>query len=184
MLFRKKYALLLVLALCGCGFEPLYVEKKHNNMWYYGGAFDASISQEMSQVGIEPISQRFGQMMRNELIDLLTPKGAPKTPKYRLFVNLAEKQISDQALRSDITATRKMVRYRVDYYMTEGTKQVLRGDSIAYESYDILANPYSTTMAQKKGDQDVAKIIANDIALRLGAYFHSVLTNRGNLNDF
>ena len=48
--------LLLVLALCGCGFEPLYVEKKHDNMWYYGGDFDTSISQEMAQISIEPIS--------------------------------------------------------------------------------------------------------------------------------
>lgn len=91
MLFRKKYVLLLVLALCGCGFEPLYVEKKHDNMWYYGGDFDTSISQEMAQISIEPISQRFGQIMRNELIDLLTPKGTPKSPKYRLFVHLTEK---------------------------------------------------------------------------------------------
>lgn len=153
-------------------------------MWYYGGDFDTSISQEMAQISIEPISQRFGQIMRNELIDLLTPRGTPKSPKYRLFVHLTEKRISDQALRSDITATRKMVRYKVGYYMTEGTEQVLKGDSIAYVSYDILANPYSTTMAQKKGDEDAAKIIANDIALRLGAYFHSVITNRGNPNDF
>ena len=90
LLFRKKYVLLLVLALCGCGFEPLYVEKKHDNMWYYGGDFDTSISQEMAQISIEPISQRFGQIMRNELIDLLTPKGTPKSPKYRLFVHLTE----------------------------------------------------------------------------------------------
>ncbi len=68
--------------------------------------------------------------------------------------------------------------------MVEGTEKVLSGDSIAYVSYDILANPYSTTMAQKKGDEDAAKIIANDIALRLGAYFHSTMTNRGNPHDF
>ncbi len=153
-------------------------------MWYYGGDFDTSISQEMAQVSIEPISQRFGQVMRNELLDLLTPKGAPKQPKYRLYVSLSSKNVSDQALRSDITATRKMVKYRVRYYMVEGTEKVLSGDSIAYVSYDILANPYSTTTAQKKGDEDAAKIIANDIALRLGAYFHSTMTNRGNPHDF
>ena len=40
---------------------------------------------------------------------------------------------------------------------------MLKGDSIAYVSYDILANPYSTTMAQKKGDEDAAKIIATTL---------------------
>jgi hypothetical protein len=41
-------------------------------------------------------------------------------------------------------------------------------------SYDLLDNPYSTTMDKKKIKKDGAKIIANDIALRVGAYFHSV----------
>lgn len=173
-----------LVALCGCGFEPLYVEKKHDNMWYYGGDFDTSISQEMSQISVEPIADRFGQIMRNNLLDLLTPKGTPKSPKYRLFVNLAGKTVSDQALRSDITATRKMVQYRVSYYMTEDGKRLFTGDSVAYTSYDILANPYSTTIAQKKGEEDAAKIIANDIALRIGAYFHSTLTSRGNPDEY
>lgn len=174
----------MLIALCACGFEPLYVEKKHDNMWYYGGDFDTSISQEMSQISVEPIADRFGQVMRNELLDLLTPKGTPKNPKYRLFASLASKTVSDQALRSDITATRKMVKYKVKYYMTENGERLFTSDSIAYVSYDILANPYSTTMAQKKGDEDAAKIIANDIALRIGAYFHSMLTKRGNPDEY
>ncbi len=181
---RKLFLFGILLTVCGCGFEPLYVEKKHDNMWYYGGAFDTSISQEMSQISVEPIADRFGQVMRNNLLDLLTPKGTPKSPKYRLFASLASKTVSDQALRSDITATRKMVKYRVSYYMTEGDKRLFTGDSVAYVSYDILANPYSTTMAQKKGDENAAKIIANDIALRIGAYFHSTLTKRGNPDEY
>ena len=131
-----------------------------------------------------PIKDRFGQMMRNNLLDLLSPKGQPKNPRYRLFVTLTSKTETDQALRSDITATRKLVKYKVSYYMMEGDKKVLKGDSVAYTGYDILANPYSTTIAKKKGDEDAAKIMANDISLRLGAYFHSIATKRGNPNDF
>lgn len=185
MLSKKKiFLLLLISTLVGCGFEPLYVEKKHNNRWYYGGDFDTSISQEMQQVKVEPIANRFGQMLRNQLLDLLTPKGMPKKPKYRLFVEEASRSVSDQALRSDITATRKLVQIRMKYYMMKDNERILFGDSVAYYSYDILANPYSTTMAEKKGDEEAVSIIANDIALRLGAYFHSVITNRGNPNDF
>lgn len=179
-------AFLLPFMLASCGFEPLYVEKKYDKLWYYGNEFDASITTEMGQVKVQPISSRFGQQMRNEMLDLITPKGTPKQPKYRLFVSLASRSLSDQALRSDITATRKMVRLKVKYYMTDAKsgERLLEGDSIAYFSYDILANPYSTTMAEKKGDEDAAKIIANDIALRLGAYFHSMITKRGNPDDF
>ena len=170
--------------LTACGFEPLYVERQHDDNWYFGGNFDTSISQEMAKVKIQPISDRFGQMLRNDLIDLVSPKGQPVEPKYRLYVELAKKSETNQALRSDITATRKMVRYKVVYHMMEGTEKVLEGNSLAYTSYDILANPYSTTMARKKGDEEAARIIANDISLRLGAYFHSRITNRGEPDDF
>ena len=51
---------------------------------------------------------------------------------YRLFVKLASKTETNQALRSDITATRKMVKYHVTYYMMSGTEKLLSGDSVAY----------------------------------------------------
>ena len=181
---HKIYILLPLLLIAACGFEPLYVEKKHDNLWYFDGEFDTSISQEMAKVKVEPISDRFGQLLRNNLIDLLSPKGQPQKPKYRLFVKLEGKTETNQALRSDITATRKMVKYHVTYYMMSGTERLLDGNSVAYSSYDILANPYSTTMAKKKGDQDAVTTIANDISLRLGAYFHSVATNQEEMNDF
>lgn len=183
-MLHKKWIVLSAFLAAACGFEPLYVEKKHNNAWYFDGDFDTSITQEMSKVKVQPISDRFGQLLRNDLIDLLSPKGQPAQPKYRLYVRLTQKRETDQALRSDITATRKMVKYKVAYYMMSENEKLLEGDSIAYTSYDILANPYSTTMAQKKGDQDAARIIANDISLRLGAYFHGVGVYQEKSNDF
>ena len=183
-MLRKNYIILLALLVAACGFEPLYVEKKHDNAWYFNGDFDTSISQEMAKIKVQPISDRFGQLLRNDLIDLLSPLGQPEHPKYRLYVKLASKQETDQALRSDITATRKMVRYKVTYYMMSENERLLDGDSIAFTSYDILANPYSTTMAKKKGDRDAAKIISNDISLRLGAYFHAIATKQVVQNDF
>ena len=157
---KKCRVLLLLLLLSACGFQPLYVEKKHNNAWYFSGDFDTSITREMSQIKVEPIEERFGQIVRNELLDSL---------------------IIQQALRNDITATREQVRYRVDYilYDAQSDEELVRGNSIAYSSYDIMSNPYSTTIAEKKGEKDCAQIIANDIALRLGAYFHSRKTGVG-----
>lgn len=170
---KKIVAICLVSFIAACGFEPLYVQKKHNNLWYFGGEFDTSITSEMAQIKIQTIQERFGQQIRNNLLDMLTPLGTPRNPKYRLYVDLKEKEIMQQALRKDITATRERVKYLVEYRLVEGDTEVVRGDSIAYVSYDILANPYSTTTAQKKTQEDAAKIVANDIALRLGAYFHA-----------
>lgn len=170
---KKILAVCLISLIAACGFEPLYVQKKHNNLWYFGGEFDTSITDEMAQIKVQTIAERFGQQVRNDLLDMLTPLGTPRNPKYRLYVDVENKEIMQQALRKDITATRERVRYKVNYRLIEGDKELVSGDSIAYVSYDILANPYSTTTARKKTEENAAKIIANDIALRIGAYFHS-----------
>lgn len=181
---KKILAGLVCFLIASCGFEPLYVQKQHHEGWYFGGKFDTSISEEMAKVDVEPIADRFGQEVRNQLLDLLTPKGVPAKPKYRLYVVLTAKDTYQQAMRRDITATSERVIYRVEYRLLEDNEQLVHGNSVAYLSYDILDNPYSTTMAQKKTETDGAKIIANDIALRLGAYFHSKHTNKGSFDDF
>lgn len=176
----------MLFLLTACGFEPLYVERKSGEKWYYNGEFDTSITDELAQIKIEPISDRIGQMIRNELIDSFTPKGAPTHARYRLVVGSIDKQVTEQALRDDITATRERVRYLVNYnlYNIQSGEELVKGNSLAYLSYDIMANPYSTTFAQKKLEKNASKIIANDISLRLGAYFHSVITKRGDPNEF
>lgn len=173
---RKLFLILAgCLAMQACGFEPLYVQREKSGTWYFNDKFDSSISEEMAKIKISPISDRFGQQMRNQLLDLLTPRGVPQKPQYRLEVQLVSREVTQQAMRRDITATSERVSYKVRYELWEGSNMKLRSDSIAFVSYDMMANPYSTTMAQKKTESDAAKIIANDIALRLGAYFHKKL---------
>jgi len=185
LLHKKIFAVFALLtALCACGFRPLYVQREGDGAWYSGDRFNTSIINEMSQIKVEPIEDRFGQIIRNELLDNLTPKGVPQEPKYRLYVTLAKKEIVQQALRDDITATRERVQYIVNYELEQEHEQILSGNSIAFVSYDIMANPYSTTSAQKKTETDAAKIIADDIVLRLGTYFHSKITNSGGYSEF
>ena len=182
----KNIAVMAMVAfISGCGFEPLYVEKKSSSEWYYNSEFDTSITDEMAKVKVELIQDRIGQLIRNDLLDKLTPKGQPKESKYYLKITKIEKDEVDQALRNDITATRKKVIYKV-HYMLQNTehKRLIRGTSVAYVGYDILRDPYSTTFAQKKNEKNAAKIIADDISLRLGAYFHSLQTKRGNPDEY
>ena len=168
--------IIIPLILCSCGFQPLYVQRSGEAKWYFNDKFDTSITDEMMQIKIASIADRFGQQIRNELLDLLTPKGAPKNPKYRLVVKILERQVTQQAMRSDVTATNERIKYRVGYTLYNSSEELVKGDSIAFVSYDILSDPYSTTMAQKKAENDASRIVANDIALRLGAYFHTQLT--------
>ena len=183
---KKNIALAaLIVFISGCGFEPLYVEKKSSSDWYYDSEFDTGIREEMANVKVELIQDRIGQLIRNDLLDKLTPKGMPTSPKYYLKITKIDKSEIDQALRNDITATRKKVIYKVYYVLSNKEhEQLLTGNSVAYLGYDILRDPYSTTFAQKKNEKNAAKIVANDISLRLGAYFHSLQTKRGNPNEY
>ena len=182
---RNLKILILLSALTACGFEPLYVERHSDEKWYYKGEFDTSIAEEMAQVKVEPIADRIGQLVRNDLLDSLTPKGMPDKPKYRLEISNVRKSTAKQAMRDDITATRERVEYKLNYglYDASSGKKLVSGDTLALLGYDIMANPYSTTFSEKKIEKDAAKIMADDISLRIGAYFHSVLTKRGNPNE-
>lgn len=187
-MYRKKNIFLLaglILFSASCGFEPLYVEKKSTSDWYYDSDFDSSIMEEMAQIKIDPIPGRIGQLIRNELLDNLTPKGVPAAPKYVLRIDKIDKQEIKQALRNDITATRERVQYTVYYSLLDAQtrKVIISSNSLSYLGYNIMANPYSTTFSEKKNQKDAAKILANDITLRMGAYFHSVLTKRGDPNE-
>ena len=108
-------ALLLLFSLTACGFEPLYVQKKQESLWYFGGEFDTSISTEMAKIKVQTIADRFGQELRNDLLDMITPLGVPARPTYRLVVDVEPIEITQQAMRDDITATRERVRYKVNY---------------------------------------------------------------------
>ena len=179
-------SVLMACGLCACGFEPLYVERtSDNDMWYYNDKFNTDIVNEMAQIKVEAVSDRIGQLIKNELMDLFNPSGTPKKAEYFLKLQPVKSQTTQQALRDDITATREKVRYTVKYELWSKEKGYLvSSDAWVYLSYDLLDNPYSTTMDKIKIEKDGAKILANDIALRIGAYFHSIKTKRGNPNEF
>jgi len=66
----------------GCGFHPLYGQRS--------SAAPAGIADQMAAIRISGIQDREGQMLRNALIDRLTPRGEPSTPAYILDVRLSE----------------------------------------------------------------------------------------------
>jgi LPS-assembly lipoprotein len=184
---KKTFVALAILTLCiaACGFEPLYVEKTSGDgLWYYNNEFDTDIVYEMSQIKVEGATDRIGQLVKNQLMDNLTPHGVPQHAKYFLKLEPISSKRKEQALRDDITATREKVKYTIKYSLWSKEKgSLVSGKSWVFLSYDLLDNPYSTTMDKKKVEEDGAKILANDISLRIGAYFHSVKTKRGSTDE-
>ena len=187
MLYKRIYIwAFLAFALNACGFEPLYVEKTSgDDLWYYNNKYDTDIVNEMAQIKVQGATDRIGQMVKNELMDTFNPYGTPKNAKYFLKLEPINSRTTEQALRNDITATREKIKYTLSYSLwSKESGQLVKGQSFIYLSYDLLDNPYSTTMDKKKVEKDGAKILANEVSLRIGAYFHSVKTKRGNPDEF
>lgn len=172
MLYKKLKCLTgcMIAAFCltSCGFTPLYSAKNSNSF------NNEYVKVELAQIEIKHIADRFGQQIRNQLLDNLTPLGQPKKAKYVLEVVMEGKPlIMEQALRDDVTATRETIKVSMLYKLKQGNEIIVEGDSIAFTSYNILSNPYSTTISKQSAYKQAAKIIADDISLRLAAYFYS-----------
>src|SRR3546814_18238304 len=85
---RGLAAIVLAAALAGCGFRPMYKES---------AAGDTTVA-DFSDVMIAQPEDRRDQLLRNDLLDLLTPLGSPSRPRYLLAYKLTE---STSAVRSE-----------------------------------------------------------------------------------
>ncbi len=157
---------LVLLALGGCGFKPLYGEK--------GASGKPVVQSALGQVAINPIRSRTGQVLRNELIDRMNPRGQPGVgAAYRLVVRLSVRK-QELGIRRDETATRANLILTAAYVMTEASsgKAVLSGISRTITSFNILDNEFATLMGEKDARERGAGQLAEDITTRVALYFN------------
>lgn len=161
-------SLVILIGLTGCGYSSLY---KTDTKTGYSGSYSTGVTDELKQIRIAPIANRIGQIVKNRLLDNLTPRGVSQEPKYELRVSIPKPIVRDQVLEQDTTATRKAARYEAEYSLYRNGEEIVEGASRIEVSYNILKNPYSTLASQKDSERRAAKILADDITLRLAAYF-------------
>lgn len=159
---RLGVAGLAVVALGGCGFRPLHGEQKN----------DGAVAADLAAVRIEPLRDRVGQQMHNFLRDRLNPYGQPTAPSYRLRVQLTER-LSKLGVRKDETATRANLRINADFFLFDaaGNNELLAGWSSSTTSYDVLDNPFASTVSEEDARERALREVADDIQTRLAIYF-------------
>ncbi len=160
---RHAFLLLAILSpLSSCGFAPVYATPEAR-----GTGGEAS---ELQYVDIDQIPNRAGQELRNNLIAILPPgQGAAR---YRLEVKLSE-AIDDFGIRRDTTATFARLAVTARYRLFERSieKPILDGTVRAINSYNILASTFATLSAEEDARSRASEQLAQDIKLRLAAYF-------------
>jgi LPS-assembly lipoprotein len=146
-----------VLALSGCGWEPLYADRE-------SGPADA----EMRAIKVDPIPERIGQRLTLALRESLNPDGATAPQRYRLSILLT-------ATRSDlgIQETGLGSRGKLDATATITLRDIKTGaplltaSSHTAESFDILANNYASVVAEDDARTRAVEELRRDIVTRL-----------------
>lgn len=161
-LSRKSAVVLLLLLLPGaCGFQPLYRDKGAN----------AHVLAALAGIYVEPINGRTGQIVRNHLLDILTPRGVPSKPEFRLSVKLSEIK-KGLAIEQDDSVTRYNYTLKASYFLKKpGSNEVVHsGFAWSIASYNIVQSDFANLNAEKNAKRRTARSISDELKNQLAVY--------------
>ena len=167
---RPHLALLALLALisplAGCGWEPLYGQSQSL------GGVGGDAGPRLAQVHIQPIADRTGQQLYNNLRDRMNPQGVPPDPHYDLIVTLS--QIASQQLVSvNQTATRIDTTFTATYNLYRRDNpgvSIFHATSRTTTAYDIPSDPYSAVVSSADAQRRAAQSLSDDISNRVASF--------------
>jgi LPS-assembly lipoprotein len=167
---RHLVAMLPVVALpwsiAGCGFRPVYARRS-------GG--DAGPAAEgLAAVAVGPIPERTGQLLRLALRERLERSGLSAPQRYDLSVAFRI-DVEGGAILPDSSVTRLRFTGSADWTLTardaqrrtltSGNARVVDGQNL-FDSQTFAADLETETVQRR-----IAEAVADQIALRLAAYF-------------
>ena len=151
--------------LAGCGFHPLYA--KNNGATAPG--------QSLAAIYVEPIPERVGYQLRNDLLDVLNGASQSDGAQYRLKLTYRE-QKDPVALQPNATTTRYNYRLMAHYELVPaaGTTPIKTGDVNALSAYNVASSPYATVIAERDANDRAATDVAERIRIELAVYFRQM----------
>lgn len=163
---KRLIPLFLLTCLSGCGFTPLYHIKT------------GETTTATAAIEIMPIPDEEGYHMMQDLEAKLNPKhlSVPKT--YELHVFLNPPVYTDQSIQGDNFASLEKITLSAGYQLRQKDRKdpLLNSGVQAVGSYNIIKDPYATTIAKNNLKSNLITVLSNDIALHVTAFFKA----RGN----
>ncbi len=167
MTIRRSLKLLMAasvaLGLCGCGFRPMLAARDDHS----------SVSDKLASVKVGTIEDRSGQVLRNDLVDALNPRGEPLQPDYTLTIRIEEPQ-KNLAFQRNNSVTN--VSYGVIAYwslLDRNGAQVFSGGSSSSQQYEISNSQYATAVSAANVRDRIMLDISSDIRNKIAQYFVS-----------
>jgi LPS-assembly lipoprotein len=163
---RSAVLVCAALGLSACGFHPLY-----------GNAtLDPRVGPTLASVYVEPIPDRVGYELRNELLDLFNATGESDGAAYRLKLAINETEEA-VVLQTNTAITRYNYTLTAHYELIprDGTSAVKAGDVTALSAYNVAAAPflYATVTAERDAKNRAANDIAERIRVQIAVYLRS-----------
>ena len=159
---RGVLAALLSLALSGC-LQPLYGPLSS------GG----DVAAELQAIAIDPIPDRLGHYLENELIFAFNGTGSQVTPKYRLIVALRENV--QTPLLDTVTGypSAGTVVVNADYKLVpaQGGEPIAKGTAMVAASYDRTSQRFADIRAARDAEIRDARVLADQIRTNIAAAF-------------
>ena len=148
-----------LVAVAGCDFQPIH------------GESSAASTSGLANLDIALIADRTGQMMRNELLQQMQPRGAHPSPRFGLDVKLTE-TLTDLAIRKDNFATRANLTLIAQFSVISRADGSLLFSSQArsVNSYNILTSDFATLSARADARRRAVRQLALDIKERLAVW--------------
>ena len=160
----KHLALLTLLLLSACGFQPLYE----------AGGSSAAMQAHLSGIDVGPIPDRLGQVMRNRLLDRLNPG---TSTDYRLDVVLNSETVGlgirseDDAGAGAATQEQLTVTAHMRLVSLKDGETVLEEDFYRRTTYDLVLTDFSGLVQKEDSERRLALELAERIHQRLALYF-------------
>jgi LPS-assembly lipoprotein len=153
---RILLPLAALLALCGCGLQPMYA----------GGA-SASVAQGLAAVEIPAIQGRGGWLVKNALEARLGVAGQ-SVPQYRLDVRLDD-SLEALGVLNDDTISRERRILRARYQLVDIASGAILLDATAGSDagIDVVSSEYATIAAEQKALENLALEVADRMATQI-----------------
>ncbi len=154
------------MAMAGCGFRPMLAVDNTG----------ASVTEEFAKIQIGSIENRSGQILRNDLINMLTPKGEPDRPEYRLNIRIIEPRQNLAYQRND-SVTYAGFSVTAYCYLFDSNGAVLtQFMSASSSNYSISNSQYATVASVESTRERIMQDVSQDIRNKIGQYFDSRLS--------
>lgn len=153
-------ALLLSLGLGGC-LQPMY-----------GGLAGNNLRSDLAAIKVEPIPDRIGHYLANELVFALNGSGSEVTPKYRLVISVTEKVQTPlvDTISGRATAANVIVDANYKLIPSGATEPITEGTAFVAASYDRTSQRFANLRAARDAEIRAAKALSDQIHTRLASY--------------